>query len=119
MDWWGLGILLYEMLTGQPPFKGQTRNELYEQTLKGEIVFPEHISSTAKDLILKLLCKQPENRFANQQLYMLIHNNRLGSNGAQSVKEHDFFKKYNIDWDKLLKKQIDPPFKPIVTVRII
>lgn len=63
VDWWGLGILLYEMLTGQPPFKGNTRNELYEQTLKGEIIFPEHISSTAKDLILKLLCKQPENRF--------------------------------------------------------
>ena len=49
---------------------------------------------------------------------MLLIFIRLGSKGAQEVKNHDFFKKYNIDWDKLLKKQIDPPFKPIVTVSI-
>ena len=41
---------------------------------------------------------------------------RLGSKGASEVKNHEFFKKHNIDWVKLLNKEIDPPFKPIVTV---
>lgn len=62
------------MLTGQPPFKGQTRNELYEQTLKGDIVFPEGISSTAKSIILELLCKEPEKRYLN--FYCLLIENQ-------------------------------------------
>lgn len=86
------------MLTGQPPFKGQSRNELYEQTLKADVVFPEHVSSTAKGIVTGLLNRKPEQR--------------LGANGADEVKNHPFFDK--IDWDKLVLRQVEPPFKPIV-----
>lgn len=81
---------ILEMLTGQPPFKGQTRNELYEQTLKGEIIFPEHISAEAKDLILKLLCKQPENRFVrarDSELTVL----KIGIKGSSRCERAQFF----------------------------
>jgi serum/glucocorticoid-regulated kinase 2 len=98
VDWWGVGVLLYEMLTGQPPFRGKNRNELYEQVLKVDVIFPEHVSQHAKSLVTQLLCKKPEER--------------LGAQGADSVTNHPFFK--SIQWDKLLQKEVDPPFKPIV-----
>lgn len=86
------------MLTGHPPFRGANRNELYEQTLKGDVLFPEHISPEAKDIISRLLCKQPENR--------------LGSKGVHELKQHAFF--HTINWDLLLRKEVEPPFKPVI-----
>jgi len=98
VDWWSLGTLLFEMLTGLPPFYAQNVNVMYTKILSGELRFPSYISDNAKSLLEGLLTRDPEKR--------------LGSNGGQEVKQHPWFS--DIDWDKLVRKEIDPPFKPKV-----
>ncbi|CAG8556297.1 2141_t:CDS:10 [Paraglomus occultum] len=100
VDWWTLGILIYEMLYGFTPFKGPTRDVTFVNIMRNEVMFPEHggyqqITSLCKSLIRKLLCKD-ENR-------------RLGSKaGASDVKAHPFFK--NTQWALLRHSQ--PPIIP-------
>ncbi|KAF0395566.1 serine/threonine-protein kinase nrc-2 [Gigaspora margarita] len=100
VDWWTLGILIYEMLYGFTPFKGQNRNATFSNILKNEVCFPETagaqtVSSLCKGLIRKLLCKD-ENR-------------RLGSKaGASDVKAHPFFK--STQW--ALLRHTTPPIVP-------
>jgi len=98
VDWWTLGILLYEMLAGLPPFYSEDVNEMYRRTVEDELTFPDVISPLAQDLLSKLLEKDP--------------NRRLGAGGATEIKQHPFFQ--DIDWVKLMQKRIPPPFKPKV-----
>ncbi|OMJ17022.1 Serine/threonine-protein kinase gad8 [Smittium culicis] len=98
VDWWTFGILLYEMLTGLPPFYCENPNEMYRRVLEEKLTFPPGMGSRAKALIKGLLVRDPEYR--------------LGSNGATEIKSQQFFAE--IDWDLLLGKKYDPPFKPLV-----
>jgi serum/glucocorticoid-regulated kinase 2 len=98
VDWWSLGTLLFEMLTGLPPFYAQNVNVMYQKILSGELRFPNYISEDAKSLLEGLLTRDP--------------NARLGTKGGDEVKAHPWFA--DIQWDKLLKKEIEPPFKPKV-----
>ena len=100
-DWWSFGIIIYEMLYGFTPFLDDNDEKLFDMILNEEIKFPKknNISAEAKDLIQKLLIKEK--------------NERLGFDGGfDAIKTHYFFK--GIDFDKLVKKQIEPPFKPII-----
>ena len=99
VDWWTLGVLLYEMLTGLPPFYSEDVNEMYRKILQDPLRFPEEVGSDARSLLTKLLNRDPAQR--------------LGVNGAQEIKDHPFFAKH-IDWKRLLAKKIQPPFKPAV-----
>lgn len=103
VDWWTLGVLLYEMLTGLPPFYDENTNEMYRKILQEPLHFPgpEIVPAAAKDLLQKLLDRNPERR--------------LGAGGAAEIKAHHFFA--GIDWRKLLQRKYEPSFKPNV-VRI-
>ncbi|KKY20294.1 putative serine threonine-protein kinase nrc-2 [Phaeomoniella chlamydospora] len=100
VDWWTLGILIYEMLFGTTPFKGKNRNATFANILRDEVPFPEHsgaqqVSPLCKSVIRKLLIKD--------------ENKRLGSRaGASEVKNHPFFKP--ITW--ALLRHMKPPMIP-------
>ena len=106
VDWWTLGVLLYEMVTGLPPFYNENTNEMYRRILSDPLVFPDSLkpSSTSdrhrdlRDLLTRLLDRRPDMR--------------LGAKGAEEIKAHDFFRE--IDWRKLLARKYEAPFKPNV-----
>ena len=98
VDWWSFGTLLYEFITGLPPYYDRNRKEMYRKILHQELKFPERVSPPARDFLSKLLDRDPLAR--------------LGYNGVEEVKSHPYYE--TIDWDKLLAKEMEPPFKPRV-----
>eukprot|EP01084_Bolivina_argentea_P098896 177782_1 len=95
-DWWSLGILLYELVVGIPPFYSANINEMYTKIQEAPLLFPQMLSNQCKDLITQLLQRDPKLR--------------LGAD-VNDVRCHAFFD--NVDWGKLYQKDIDPPYKPI------
>ena len=104
VDWWTLGVLLYEMLTGLPPYYDENTNEMYRKILSEPLHFPgpEIVPTVAKDLLTQLLDRNPEKR--------------LGAKGPSEIKAHPFFN--SIDWRKLLQRKYEPTFKPNVVGRV-
>ncbi|KAG0300851.1 AGC protein kinase Gad8 [Dissophora globulifera] len=99
VDWWTLGVLLYEMLTGLPPFYDENIHEMYRKILQDELRFPDEVSPDARSLLTALLTRDP--------------NQRLGNSGSSAIKQHAFFKP--ISFQHLMAKKIQPPFKPSVS----
>ncbi|KAG0002137.1 hypothetical protein BGZ80_002965 [Entomortierella chlamydospora] len=99
VDWWTLGVLLYEMLTGLPPFYDENIHEMYRKILQDELRFPDEVSAEARLLLSELLTRDP--------------NQRLGNSGSSAIKQHVFFKP--ISFPHLMAKKIQPPFKPSVS----
>nr|XP_012594119.1 ribosomal protein S6 kinase alpha-6 isoform X7 [Microcebus murinus]XP_012594120.1 ribosomal protein S6 kinase alpha-6 isoform X7 [Microcebus murinus] len=95
-DWWSYGVLMFEMLTGTLPFQGKDRNETMNMILKAKLGMPQFLSPEAQSLLRMLFKRNPANR--------------LGSEGVEEIKRHLFFA--NIDWNKLYKREVQPPFKP-------
>ncbi|KAJ8341478.1 hypothetical protein SKAU_G00337690 [Synaphobranchus kaupii] len=94
VDWWAFGVVIFEMLTGESPFYGADRDELCMSVCMDIPQYPNWINQESNDLLVKLLEKDP--------------NHRLGTVG--NIREHPFFK--SIDWTKLEKRELEPPFKP-------
>ncbi|XP_059374976.1 ribosomal protein S6 kinase alpha-1-like isoform X2 [Carassius carassius] len=99
-DWWSFGVLMFEMLTGSLPFQGKDRKETMNLILKARLGMPQFLSAEAQSLLRALFKRNPTNR--------------LGSDpdGAEEIKRHSFF--ITIDWNKLFRREIKPPFKPAV-----
>lgn len=97
-DWWALGVLLYEMVTGLPPFYEEDQVALFRNICNLKYSFPRHLSKDCRDLIKRLLTKNPARRLGNLK------------GGAQDVKEHPWFK--GLDWVKLARKEIPAPYVP-------
>ncbi|TKR93250.1 hypothetical protein L596_007744 [Steinernema carpocapsae] len=100
-DWWSLGVLMYEMLTGNLPFHGENRRETMTQILRAKLAMPNFLSAEAQSLLRALFKRNPANRLGN------------GPNGIEEIKKHPFFA--SIDWKRLLAREISPPFKPTVS----
>ncbi|KAI3666809.1 hypothetical protein L6452_41846 [Arctium lappa] len=99
-DWWSVGILLFEMLTGQPPFHGGNRDKIQKKIVKDKLKLPAFLTSEAHALLKGLLQKDPSKRLGN------------GSMGSDEIKHHKWFKPIN--WKKLDAREIQPSFRPEV-----
>ncbi|KFQ99367.1 Serine/threonine-protein kinase N2, partial [Opisthocomus hoazin] len=98
VDWWGLGVLIYEMLVGESPFPGDDEEEVFDSIVNDEVRYPRFLSSEALSIIRKLLRKCPERRLG------------AGEKDAEEIKIQAFFKE--IDWDALFARTLKPPFVP-------
>ncbi|XP_060129257.1 ribosomal protein S6 kinase alpha-2 [Zootoca vivipara] len=99
-DWWSFGVLMFEMLTGSLPFQGKDRKETMALILKAKLGMPQFLSTEAQSLLRALFKRNPSNRLG------------AGLDGVEEIKRHPFFA--TIDWNKLYRKEIMPPFKPAV-----
>uniref|UniRef100_A0A8C5CGF0 Ribosomal protein S6 kinase n=1 Tax=Gadus morhua TaxID=8049 RepID=A0A8C5CGF0_GADMO len=99
-DWWSFGVLMFEMLTGALPFQGKDRKETMNLILKARLGMPQFLSTEAQSLLRALFKRNPANRLGS------------GADGAEEIKRHTFFS--TIDWNKLFRREINPPFKPAV-----
>jgi len=100
VDWWTLGIFIYEMLAGIDPFTDEDPMAIYQKILKGKIKFPRNFDKDGKSLVKHLLVADLSKRYGNLK------------NGANDIKNHRWFKEVN--WEALVQKKLPSPYKPTV-----
>ncbi|XP_006893470.1 PREDICTED: ribosomal protein S6 kinase beta-2 [Elephantulus edwardii] len=98
VDWWSLGALMCDMLTGSPPFTARDRKTIIDKIVKGKLKLPNYLTPDAQDLIKKLLKRNPKQRLGG------------GPGDSADVQKHPFFR--NINWDDLLDRRVEPPNRP-------
>lgn len=102
VDWWSLGALGFDLLTGAPPFPGGNNAKIQANILKCKPTFPFYLGPDAKDLLTRFLRKEPNKRLGT-------HINK----DIHTIKGHRFFKA--IDWKMLARRELEPPIKPLIT----
>ena len=95
LDWYLTGLLLYEMIVGEPPYHKNNRKELFDNILTGPLRIPVSMSTQARDLILKLLNRNPKGRLG------------AGPEDANELKRHPFFQ--DINWADVEQGKLDMP----------
>lgn len=102
VDWWSLGALAYDMMTGNPPFRGNNNHKIQKNILTQKLVLPYFLSNDAKDLLTRLLRKEPKKRLGSHM-----------PKDLQTIKGHRFFR--HINWKKLAAREVEPPIQPMIT----
>ncbi|XP_033982978.1 serine/threonine-protein kinase N1b isoform X1 [Trematomus bernacchii] len=100
VDWWGLGVLVYEMLVGESPFPGDDEEEVFDSIVNDEVRYPRFLSTEAIGIMRRLLRRNPERRLGS------------GEKDAEDVKKQPFFR--SVDWESLLQRKLPPPFLPTI-----
>uniref|UniRef100_A0A674F303 cAMP-dependent protein kinase n=1 Tax=Salmo trutta TaxID=8032 RepID=A0A674F303_SALTR len=98
VDWWALGVLIYEMAAGYPPFFADQPIQIYEKIVSGKVRFPSHFSSDLKDLLRNLLQVDLTKRYGNLK------------NGVNDIKGHKWFA--TTDWIAIYERKVEAPFIP-------
>jgi serine/threonine protein kinase len=102
VDWWSLGAIGFDLLTGSPPFTGNNHTKIQQNILKQKLQLPYFLGPDAKDLLTRLLRKDPSKRLGGTTRHDL-----------KNLKAHRFFRK--IDWKRLEKREVEPPIMPVIT----
>ncbi|XP_061083769.1 serine/threonine-protein kinase N1 isoform X2 [Conger conger] len=100
VDWWGLGVLVYEMLVGESPFPGDDEEEVFDSIVNDEVRYPRFLSTEAIGIMRRLLRRNPERRLGSSE------------KDAEDVKKQPFFR--GVDWVLLLQRKLPPPFVPSI-----
>ncbi|XP_046407304.1 cAMP-dependent protein kinase catalytic subunit 1 isoform X3 [Ischnura elegans] len=98
VDWWALGVLVYEMAAGYPPFFADQPIQIYEKIVSGRVRFPSHFSSDLKDLLRNLLQVDLTKRYGNLR------------NAVNDIKTHKWFQ--TTDWISVFEKKVEAPYRP-------
>lgn len=101
VDWWAFGVLIYQMLLQQSPFRGEDEDEIYDAILADEPLYPIHMPRDSVSILQKLLTREPEQRLGS------------GPTDAQEIMSQPFFR--NISWDDVYHKRVPPPFLPQIS----
>jgi serine/threonine protein kinase len=103
VDWWAFGVLIYQMLLQQSPFRGEDEDEIYDAILADEPLYPIHMPRDSVSILQKLLTREPELRLGS------------GPTDAQEIMSHAFFR--NVNWEDVYHKRVPAPFMPTVKNR--
>lgn len=98
VDWWAVGILIYEMVAGYPPFFADQPIQIYEKIVSGRVRFPSHFTTELKHISRALLAVDTTKRYGNM------------ANGSNDIKQHKWFE--CIDWCKIYNRSLEAPFVP-------
>lgn len=101
VDWWSLGALMFDMLTGSPPFTAENRKKTIEKILRCKLNLPPYLTPDARDLLRKLLKRQSSQRLG------------ASAEDAEVIKRHPFFR--HINWIEVIAQRVEPPIKPVLT----
>uniref|UniRef100_A0A8C3G8F5 Protein kinase C n=1 Tax=Cyclopterus lumpus TaxID=8103 RepID=A0A8C3G8F5_CYCLU len=105
VDWWALGVLMYEMMAGQPPFEADNEDDLFESILHDDVLYPVWLSKEAVSILRAFMTKNPAKRLGC-----------VVSQGCEeAIKAHAFFRE--IDWVLLEQRKVKPPFKPRIKTK--
>uniref|UniRef100_A0A7E4W727 Protein kinase domain-containing protein n=1 Tax=Panagrellus redivivus TaxID=6233 RepID=A0A7E4W727_PANRE len=102
IDWWGLGVLIFEMLVGEPPFSGEDEEEIFDSIVNDDVRYPRFLSIEAIAIMRRLMRKNPEKRIGS------------GEEDASEVKRQRFFGIIHHQFDALLAKELKPNFVPTI-----
>jgi len=105
VDWWALGVLMYEMMAGQPPFEAENEDDLFDSILQDDVLYPVWLSKEAVSILKGFMTKNPAKR-----LGCVVDNG-----GELAIRSHKFFRE--MDWDLLEQKKLKPPFQPKIKGR--
>ncbi|XP_067100291.1 protein kinase C epsilon type [Osmerus mordax] len=105
VDWWALGVLMYEMMAGQPPFEADNEDDLFESILHDDVLYPVWLSKEAVSILRAFMTKNPAKRLGCV----------VTQGCEEAIKAHPFFKE--IDWVLLEQRRVKPPFKPRIKTK--